>query len=147
MKSAAKKLQKYIEGINGLLLILYSVFIFSTSVIIGNHFSKYYFVIAELIIIALSVLSYPFLHLGLLHLILIVSVLSKCRLKKTKDRKKILFIIPVFAYNFGTTILLTGIDDATRFFFYTYLLIPTLLVFLYRKDDERSSDKNVQLSK
>ena len=77
MKSAAKKLWKYIEGINGLLLIL----------------------------------------------------------------------IPVFAYNFGTTILLTGIDDATRFFFYTYLLIPTLLVFLYRKDGERSSDKNVRLSK
>ena len=91
--------------------------------------------------------SYPFLHLGFLHLILIVSVLSKCRLKKINDWKKILFIIPVFAYNFGTTILLTGIDDATRFFFYTYLLIPTMLVFLYRKDDERSLDKNVQLSK
>ena len=75
-------------------------------------------------------------------MILIVSVLSKCRLKKIKDWKKILFIIPVFAYNFGTTILLTGIDDATRFFCYTYLLIPTLLVFLYRKDDERSSDKS-----
>ncbi len=92
-------------------------------------------------------LSYPFLHLGFLHLILIVSVLSKCRLKKIKDWKKVLFIIPVFAYNFGTTILLTGINDATRFFFYTYLLIPTMLVFLYRKDDERSSDKNVQFSK
>ena len=67
MKSAAKKLWKYIEGINGLLLIL----------------------------------------------------------------------IPVFAYNFGTTILLTGIDDATRFFFYTYLLIPLMLVFIYFNFTER----------
>ena len=82
-------------------------------------------------------LSYPFPHLGLLHLILIVSVLSKCKLNKIKDWKKILFIIPVFAYNFGTTILLTGIDDATRFFFYTYLLIPLMLVFIYFNFTER----------
>ena len=88
--------------------------------------------------------SYPFLHLGFLHLILIVSILSKCKLNKIKDWKGILFIVPVFTYNFGTTILLTGIDDATRFFFYTFILIPTLLVFLYRNNEERSSDIKIQ---
>ena len=59
MKSAAKKLWKYIEGINGLLLILYSVFIFSTSVIISNNFSKFYFIFSELFIVVLSVIICP----------------------------------------------------------------------------------------
>lgn len=89
-------------------------------------------------------LSYPFLHLGFLHLILIVSVLSKCRLNKIKNWKKILFVIPIFAYNLGTTVLLTGIDDATRFFFYSFLLIPTSLIFLFRNDEERSTDSIVR---
>ena len=39
-------------------------------------------------------------------------------------------------YNFGSTLLLTGYDDAHRFFFYTYLLMPVLLVFLYKKNDD-----------
>ena len=76
-----------------------------------------------------------FMSLGMIHLILILSVLSKCKLSKFSDWKKIFFILPVFFYNFGTTLLLTGIEDSVRFFFYTFLLIPLLLIFIYRTDE------------
>ncbi|MBQ9673159.1 MAG: hypothetical protein IJV39_00845 [Ruminococcus sp.] len=79
--------------------------------------------------------SFPhlFMYLGVMHLILIASILSKYKLNKLRDWKKMLFILPIFVYNYGTTFLLTGIDDTTRFFYYTFLLIPTLLVFLFSK--------------
>lgn len=80
--------------------------------------------------------SFAFLYLGVMHLILVISILAKCKLTKFKDLKTIFFILPVFIYNFGTTLLLTGYDDAHRFFFYTFLLMPVLLVFPYRKNDD-----------
>lgn len=89
-------------------------------------------------------LGYPYLHVGFIHLILIVAILAKCQLNKWRDWKKILLVLPVFVYNYGTTLLLTGTGDATRFFFYTYLLLPILLVFLFRENAERSSDTGVQ---
>ena len=82
-------------------------------------------------------ISYPFLHLGFLHFILIVAVLSKCKFNLI-GLKKMLYIIPVFTYNFGTTLLLTGAEDSTRFFFYTYLLTPVLLVFLFNQEQINS---------
>ena len=88
--------------------------------------------------------SYPFFHLGITHLLLILSVLSKCQLSKWRDWKKILFVIPVFAYNYGTTLLLTSYVDAERFFFYTCLLIPILLMIMFRENDERNMDTSVQ---
>lgn len=88
-----------------------------------------------------------FMYLGSMHLLLIASVLAKCKLNCLKDWKKILFIIPVFAYNYGTTLLLSGVSDSIRFFFYTFTLVPLFLVFLYKKDDEGSSDENVLISK
>lgn len=80
--------------------------------------------------------AFAFLYLGVMHLILVISILAKCKLTKFKDLKTIFFILPVFIYNFGTTLLLTGYDDAHRFFFYTFLLMPVLLVFLYKKNDD-----------
>lgn len=80
-------------------------------------------------------LEYPYAHLGSLHLLLIASVLAKCRLTNRKSWKKLFFILPVFAYNYGTTLLLTGSEDSERFFFYTYLLMPLLLLFLYRDEE------------
>ncbi len=82
--------------------------------------------------------AYPIFHLGIMHLLLILSVLSKCQLTKWRDWKKILFIIPVFSYNYGTTLLLTSYEDALRFFFYTFLLIPILLMVMFRENDERN---------
>ncbi len=79
-------------------------------------------------------------YLGVMHLLLIAAVLSVCKLNKLKDWKKFFFILPVFAYNFGTTLLMTGIYDATRFYLYTFPLIPLLLVFLFKNDSENHTD-------
>lgn len=80
-------------------------------------------------------------YTGFMHFILIMSILSKCKLNKWMDWQKILFIIPVFSYNFGTMLLLTGAGDSSRFFYYTFLLMPVLLAFLYK--GERSETVTV----
>ena len=74
-------------------------------------------------------LSYPFLHLGFAHMLLIIAVLSRCKLARAKDWERIFFVLPVFVYDFGTTFLLTGVDDASRFFYYAFAILPILLIF------------------
>ena len=99
MKSAAKKLWKYIEGINGLLLILYSVFIFSTSVIISNNFSKFYFIFSELFIVVLSVIICP----------IIIKLSSKICIKQRKikgENQKAQFFLNLSFYIIPFAILL-----------------------------------------
>ena len=46
----------------------------------------------------------------------------------------------MFCYNYGTTLLLTGVDDAARFFYYTYLIAPLLLVFIFKKEERNETD-------
>lgn len=78
-----------------------------------------------------------FLYLGVMHLLLIVSILAKCRLNRFRDWKKIFLIAPVFFYNGGSTFLLSGVSDGSRFFFYTFLAVPILLIILFRKEPNR----------
>ena len=80
-----------------------------------------------------------FMYIGSMHLILLVVILAKCRLKKWKDWKKILMVLPMFVYNFGTALLLTGASDSSRFFFYTFLLTPILLAILLANKKERNA--------
>ena len=86
-------------------------------------------------------LSYPLFHMGFWHLVLIAAILAKCSLNKFRDWKKIFFMLPVFAYNYGTSLLLTGAEDAIRFFFYMFPLIPVYLVFLFK--DATVQDKEI----
>ena len=81
------------------------------------------------------------MYIGSMHLLLLVAILAKCRLNKWKDWKKILIVLPLFVYNFGTALLLTGAEDSTRFFYYTFLLMPVLLVFLFTKKEKMIPDK------
>ena len=86
----------------------------------------------------------PFLFdLGVLHLILIAAILSKLRLEKLSDWKMLLFLLPVFTYNYGTSILLTEHWDALRFFYYVGVSLPTMLVFVYGKGLERKVEESV----
>ena len=87
-----------------------------------------------------SLFPHLFMYVGVMHLILVISVLAKCKLNKWCDWKRILFILPVFCYNFGTTLLLTGSGDSCRFFFYTFLLTPVLLTLLYKNEKETIKD-------
>lgn len=77
---------------------------------------------------------YFFIYVGFMHLLLVLAwttcpTLSSCR--------KILFTLPVFCYNFGTALLLCGPNDCWRFFFYTFLVTPVLLIlFFTRKESD-----------
>lgn len=87
-------------------------------------------------LIVQKVLPHVFLYYGVAALIVVISVCSKLRLGKLKDWKKVLFAIPLLAYNFGTALLLTGSNDCPRYFYYTVLILPVLLVFFYRKEEK-----------
>lgn len=88
-------------------------------------------------------LSHVFTYLGIMHLLLLTSVLSKCKLNKPADWKRILFVLPVFVYNFGSSLLLTGADDIQRFFLYTFPVTPLLLLFIFYQNNERNTDISV----
>ncbi len=77
-----------------------------------------------------------FLFYGVALLLVVISFCSKLRLGKLKDWKKVLFAVPLLAYNFGTALLLTGSNDCPRYFYYTVLVVPVLLVFFYRKEEK-----------
>jgi hypothetical protein len=63
-----------------------------------------------------SVLRYIFSYIGLLNLIMLVVCMAK--LKKNGKLRIIFHALPVFAYSYGTALLLSGYD--WRFFYYTY---------------------------
>lgn len=104
---------------------------------ITDHSQKLFVILRNYSDFASANFSHLFSYLGIMHFLLIASILSKCKLSKPTDKKQILFIFPVFSYNWCTSFLLTAASDSVRFFFYTFTLIPVLLIFLYRNDDER----------
>lgn len=79
--------------------------------------------------------------LGLIHLVILAVSLAYLRENRLKNRKAFLFALPVFCYNFGTMLLLTGSKDTRRFFYYTFLLFPLMLVFyLGRQESSNLTD-------
>ena len=79
--------------------------------------------------------------LGLLHFIILVAALTHLKSNRLKNWKSLLFALPVFCYNFGTMLLLTGSRDAGRFFYYTFLLFPLMMVFYLGNKDESKTIK------
>ena len=78
----------------------------------------------------LLALWFPHFYLGFWHLLLLIActtctTLASCR--------KLLFSLPVFCYNFGTALLMSGAEDCWRFFFYAFLAVPILLLFFFIK--------------
>lgn len=83
-------------------------------------------------------LPHVFLYYGAAHLLLILTMLSKCRLNRLRDWKKILFVLPVFCYNYGSALLLSSYEDIARFFYYTLPVLPVLLLFFFQEEREGS---------
>ena len=82
--------------------------------------------------------SHIFLHFGVQHFILLAFALAKIKLKKRGDWSKLLLVLAVFCYNFGSGLLLSTGGDIHRFFFYTFPLMPVLLLILCCNHNERS---------
>ena len=82
--------------------------------------------------------SHIFLHFGIQHFILLAFALAKIRLKRRGDWSKLLLVLGVFCYNFGSGLLLSTGGDIHRFFFYTFPLMPVLLLILCCNHNERS---------
>ena len=96
--------------------------------------------------ISLLFLPHLFIYFGTMHLLLIAVMFAKCRLNKKSDLKRILLILPLFIYNFGTMLLLSGAEDTLRFFFYTFLVTPIMLVMLLKPHAEiESGEKKKQV--
>ena len=84
-----------------------------------------------------------FMFLGVLHFVLITSFLAKCKRNNKFNIKRFLFISPVFVYNYGTTLLLTGVEDSVRFFCYTFLLMPLLITVAFKDNEKEKIVKGV----
>lgn len=77
-----------------------------------------------------TVCPWLFMYPGAMHLVLLALILARFRLNRREDWKNILFVLPVFIYNFGTALLMTGANDCHRFFFYTFLIMPLLVAMI-----------------
>ena len=67
-------------------------------------------------------------HIGLTLLALLTAALAECDLGRWQDWKKLLIVLSLFCYDFGTMLLLTGADY--RFFYVSFPLCPVFLLLL-----------------
>ena len=75
--------------------------------------------------------------IGASMIIMLTVTLAKCDLKKREDRKRILMVLSVFCYNFGTMMLLGGPDY--RFFTVSFLVCPAfVMLMLCERDPENT---------
>lgn len=79
-----------------------------------------------------------FMYLGIVHLILVAALLAKIKWNRLLDWSKLLIVLSVFCYNFGSGLLLSDWQDIFRFFFYTFPLVPVLLLTIFCNHNERS---------
>lgn len=85
-----------------------------------------------------TVFRYLF-YIGSSMVYMLFAMLSKCNLGKWKDWKKLFLCLPIFAYNFGTMLLLAGED--TRFFFISFLVCPVVVTIMFAGGKEGDHGK------
>ena len=83
--------------------------ILSSAIVNLNHFMQ-------------VILSLFFGKIGIVNLIILICLLAKFKFKK------LFFALPLFAYNFGTMLLLAGHE--LRFFYYSFAIAPALILIL-----------------
>ena len=74
---------------------------------------------------------------GVALFVMLVFVLSRLNFNSWKSWKKAFMLAPLFCYDFGTMLLLTGPDS--RFFFVTFLVTPLLITFALTKSGEKNN--------
>ncbi|MBQ7740261.1 MAG: hypothetical protein IJT65_03400 [Eubacterium sp.] len=80
--------------------------------------------------VVLVMFPHIFVYFGLLIYLLLILLLSKCRINRKSDIKKAIFVLPIFLYNFITMLLLSGYHDASRFFCYVFFVVPVTMIIL-----------------
>lgn len=87
-----------------------------------------------------GILKYLFWYIGVVNVLLIAAGLCKCRFHEKREWNKILFVLPILVYNFGTMLLLSGNDF--RYFYLNYPMCPiVLLSLLGEKTDSQERKK------
>ena len=71
-------------------------------------------------------------NVGFTILVILILILAKNDLSKYQDWKRIFLYLPIFTYDFGTMLLLTGSDN--RFFFVNYLVCPLLICVAFKRE-------------
>ena len=82
-------------------------------------------------------LKHVYSHIGVVMLVLLIVLLAKLNFNTSQDWKKFTLVIPMFIHNYGTMMFLTHNDF--RYFFYSFLVFPLMLLLLLRKDEETQS--------
>lgn len=100
-----------------------------------NGVSSLQTICSNYIIYSLLLFPHIFKYTGAIHLLLIASILAKLKLKRKSYLKQLMLVLPLFVYNFGTMLLMTANTDGSRFFYYSYCILPLLLVLIYKKRD------------
>lgn len=81
-----------------------------------------------------ALLKHIFWHTGILLLIMLVFMLAKLHFDKLSNLKRLLLVLPIFTYDFGTMLFLGGNDF--RFFYCTYLVFPLVILVMLRDKNE-----------
>ena len=84
--------------------------------------------------ISYTLFPHGFLHSGVSLLMLITLMMARWPLNRKESWIRILPVLSIFAYNFGTMFMLTSWQDGARFFHYSLWVMPVLAVMLVRKD-------------
>lgn len=87
-------------------------------------------------------MKWIFWYIGAMNLILIVAAFAKFRFRVKAEWKRILPVLAMLLYNFGTMLLLSG--DDYRLFYYSFVITPVLLLLVFReeKSDPSAADGN-----
>lgn len=110
-------------------------FLFGTSDNVGGFSLQSLIILWSYVMMVLG--KHLFWCIGVLNLVIIIFVLAKLRLNRLDDWVRLCFVLPVFAYNYGTMFFLQANDY--RFFYYTYLVMPLVLIVLFRNNSEVQS--------
>ena len=89
------------------------------------------------------VLKWLFWDVGVINIIVIIAALSKFRFRQKEEWKRILPVLSMLMYNFGTMLLLSG--EEIRLFFFTFPIMPVLLLLAMREEIKEQEHDNREI--
>lgn len=85
-----------------------------------------------------TIFKYLCRYTGVTNLIMLLCILSRRKLNSKEDWKKIGLCLPLFAYSYGTMLLLTAPD--MRFFLVSFMMYPLIVFFMLYDHKDTESD-------